>query len=134
MSEFMLEILTPEKEFFSGKAESVTCTLADGEMTVLRGHHPMLAALEIGKIKLRTGGKQKTAFSAEGFIEVRPDEVLIFTQLCEWPEDIDENRAEQERQRAEEELRQKQSLIEYKQTKLMLSRAMARLQVKKFGE
>ena len=96
MSEFMLEILTPEKEFFSGKAESVTCTLADGEMTVLRGHHPMLAALEIGKIKLRTGGKQKTAFSAEGFIEVRPDEVLIFTQLCEWPEDIDENRAEQE--------------------------------------
>ena len=130
MSLFKLEILTPKAQFYSGEARSVTVTLADGEMTVLAHHHPVLAALDAGYIIIRTEEGERRAFSSEGFIEVRPDEVLIFTQVCEWPEDIDAHRAEEERERALEELRQKQSMIEYKQTKIALSRAMARLKVK----
>ena len=133
MNSFKLEILTPQKQFFSGEAESVVFTLSDGEMCVMYGHPPLLAALEIGHIKIRMGDEYKIAFASEGFIEVRPDKVLIFTQLCEWPDEIDEHRAEEEKARALEELRQKQSLIEYNQTKIMLSRAMARLNVKKNG-
>lgn len=134
MSEFKLEILTPKMQFYSGAAESVTVTLSDGEMTVLAHHAPMLAALSAGYVRIRTSEGIRAAFSSEGFIEIRPDEVLIFTQVCEWPEDIDANRAEEEREAALEALRQKQSMIEYKQTKLALSRAMARLRVKGTGK
>ena len=130
MSKFKLEILTPKMQFFSGEVESVVFTLEDGEMCVMKNAAPMLAALEVGQIRIKTDEGVKTAYSSEGFIEVRPDEVLIFTQGCEWPEDIDANRAEEERERALEALRQKQSMIEYKQTRLALSRAMARLRVK----
>ncbi len=126
----MLEVLTPKKQFFKGEVEALTCTLPDGQLTVLKSHRPMLAALEIGVLKIKTGGSWRTAFSSEGFIEVRPDEVLVFTQNCEWPEEIDAARAEEERERELEKLRQKQSLIEYRQTQIALNRAMARLKVK----
>jgi len=99
--------------------------------TFLKNHAPILANLAIGTLKIKKDGQWRTAFAAEGLIEVRPDEVLIFAQSCEWPEDIDEARAEEERQQAMEKLRQKQSLIEYHQTQIALSRAMAKLQVKR---
>ena len=57
--------------------------------------------------------------------------MLVFTQDCEWPEEIDAVRAEEARERELEKLRQKQSLIEYHQTQIALNRAMARLRVKK---
>ena len=131
MSVFMLEILTPKRQFFKGEVEALTCTLPDGELTVLRAHRPMLAALEIGSLKIKSDGEWRNAFSSEGFIEVRPDEVLVFTQDCEWPEEIDAVRAEEARERELEKLRQKQSLIEYHQTHIALNRAMAQLRVKK---
>jgi len=128
---FKLEILTPYQQFFGDMVEAVTCTLSDGEITFLKNHAPILANLAIGTLKIKKDGQWRTAFAAEGGIEVRPDEVLIFAQSCEWPEDIDEARAEEERQQAMEKLRQKQSLIEYHQTQIALSRAMAKLQVKR---
>ena len=130
MATFKLEILTPKRQFFTDDVTSVTVTLPDGEMTVLAHHAPLLASLEVGYVKINTGDEIKTAYSAEGFIEIRPDEVLIFTQECEWPDEIDAHRAEEEKEAAEEQMRQKQSLIEYKQTRLALSKAMARLRVK----
>jgi len=131
MSEFKLEILTPKREFYSGMAEAVTVMLSDGEMTVLKNHAPMLAAIEIGSLKLKIGGEWYVVFTSEGFIEVRPDEVLIFSQACENPNEIDVGRAEEERQRAIEKLRQKQSLLEYHQTQISLTRAMTRLSISK---
>ena len=131
MSVFMLEILTPKRQFYRGEVEALTCTLPDGQLTVLKSHRPMLAALEIGSIMIKKGGEWRTAFSSEGFIEVRPDEVLVFAQDCEWPEEIDTVKAEEIRERELEKLRQKQSLSEYHQTQLARSRAVARLQVKK---
>lgn len=131
MSEFKCEVLTPKQQFFSGMVEAVTCTLADGEMTVWKDHAPLLAALEIGELRFKQNDEWQTVYAAEGFIEVRPDEVLIFTQGCARPEDIDEVRAEEEREQAMEKLRQKQSLVEYHQTQIALSRAMAMLRVKR---
>lgn len=98
---FKLEILTPKREFYSGNVEAVTFLLEDGEMTVLAEHEPMLAALKIGEMKIKTDDGWKSAFASDGFVEVRPDETLIFVQACEWPEDIDSAKAEETRQRAE---------------------------------
>lgn len=127
---FKLEILTPKREFYSGNVEAVTFLLEDGEMTVLAEHEPMLAALKIGEMKIKTDDGWKSAFASDGFVEVRPDETLIFVQACEWPEDIDSAKAEETRQRAEESMRQKLSIFEYRESQAALARAMMRLKVK----
>ena len=131
MNTFKLEVLTPKREFYSGDVEAVTIVLDDGGMTILRDHEPMLAALEIGEMRIKTEEGWRSAFASQGFVEVRPDETLIFVQACEWPEDIDEARAEETRQRAAEAMRQKLSIIEYNESQAALARAMTRLRVKK---
>lgn len=130
MNTFKLEVLTPKHEFYSGNVEAVTFRLEDGEMTVLRDHEPMLAALSIGELRIKTDEGWKTAFSSEGFVEVRPDETLIFVQSCQWPEDIDSAKAEEARLLATEAMRQKQSIFEYKESQAVLTRAMTRLRLK----
>ncbi len=127
---FKLEIITPTREFLEITAEAVSATTLDGEITVLAGHAPMVAALGIGELKCKEiGGAWRKAFHSEGFLEVRPDEVLIFAQACEWPEEIDVKRAESARERALEKLRQKQSMYEYHHTSISLARAMTRLKL-----
>lgn len=131
MSEFLLEIITPEKQFFKGNVEAVICNALEGEICVLKGHQPMVAALGVGEIRLKINGQWKNAFNSEGFMEVRPDEVVIFSQTCEWPEDIDEARAEQARLRVLENMRHEQGLREHKHNEITLARAMARLKIKR---
>ncbi len=127
--EFKLEIITPTRSMDPISAVSVTATATDGEICALAGHTPMAAALGIGSLTVRTKDETKYAFHSEGFMEVRPDEVLIFVQACEWADEIDAARAEEALQRAEERLRQKQSLYEHHHTEISLSRAMTRLRV-----
>ena len=83
MSEFLLEIIAPEKHFFKGMVEQIICQTEEGELGILKGHQTMVAALEIGEIKIKTDGEWKSAFISEGFMEVRNDEVIIFSQCCE---------------------------------------------------
>ena len=127
---FKLEVLTPRREFFSGEVEAVTFLLEDGEMTVLSEHEPMLAALKFGEMKIKTADGWRSAFSSDGFVEVRPDETLIFVQACEWPEDIDSAKAEETRRLAEEAMRQKLSIFEYKESQAAIARSMMRLRIK----
>ena len=131
MSSFKLEIITPTREFLSTQAEALTFNSTDGEVTVLRGHIPMVASLAVGELKIRDENGTKVAFHSEGFVEVRPDEVLVFSQACEWPDEIDISRAESARERAMEKLRQKQSFYENRHTAISLTRAMVRLKLSK---
>ena len=124
---FKLEIITPEKQFLETQAEAVTVKCPDGELTVLKGHQPMIAAISIGELKIKENGQWRSAIGSQGFMEVRPDEVIIFTQACEWPEEVDEARALRAKERALEKLRQKPSIYESKHAKVSLARAMARL-------
>ena len=128
-SPFQLDILTPERAFYSGPAEGVVVTTPDGELCVLAGHTPLVTPLEIGSIQLNIGGQWKRAFVSEGFMEVGHSSTVIFTQACEWPEEIDARRAEESRQRQQERLRQQMSIREQKSSQIALARAMARLRV-----
>lgn len=131
MNEFLLEIITPEKQFFKGLAQQVTCQTENGELGILKGHQTMVAALNVGEIKIKADGEWKYAFISEGFMEVRKDEVVIFSQCCEWPEEIDEARAEEERKQALDKIEHAQNLKEHRHNEISLARAMARLKVKK---
>ena len=95
MNKFYLEIITPEKVFFRGEAESVNIPSIGGACTIMAGHQPMVFATEPGTIRITADGETREAFMSEGFIEVRPDETIAFAQAVEWPEDIDERRAEE---------------------------------------
>lgn len=129
MNKFKLEIMTPERQFLEEDVDSLTVLLPDGQLTVLAGHMPMVAVLAIGELTIRSGDTSRMAFYSEGFMEVRPDEVIIFVQACEWPDEIDERRASEALERANEKMRQQQSLIEHKNTQIAIARAMARLRV-----
>lgn len=115
----MLEIITPEKQFLKQEVEAVSCRTAEGELGILKNHQPLAAAIEIGELRFKINGEWKSAFNSEGFIEVRPDEVLIFVQSCERPEDIDIARAEAARQRAENRLQHIGSITEQKMNKIL---------------
>jgi len=129
-NKFRLEILTPEREFYLGEAEEVIINSADGEMGILKGHHPMVAGLIPGALKILIDGKWHEAAGSEGFVEVKPDRVIIMVQTVEWPEEIEEARVLQNIKKAEERIRQKKSMLEYKLGKASLARAFARLKVK----
>ena len=128
---FNLKILTPERQFFDGEVEAVTASAPDGKVTVLADHTPFIMPVNVGTIHIKRNGVWEDAFNSEGFMEVRFEGVLIFVQACEYPDEIDTRRAEEARRRAEENLRQIQSMSEYKRSRIALARAMARLRIKK---
>jgi len=126
---FNLKILTPEREFFDGDVEAVTATAPDGKVTVLADHTPFIMPVNVGTISIKRDGVWEDSVNSEGFMEVHHEGVLIFVQACELPVEIDTHRAEEARRRAEEHMRQKQSMSEYKQSRIALARAMARLRI-----
>ena len=125
---FNLKILTPERAFFDGDVEAVTANAPDGSVMVLADHAPFIMPVSIGNIGIKQNDKWDISVNSDGFMEVHRDGVLIFVQTCEHPDEIDERRAMEAKKRAEEHLRQKQSMSEYRQSKIELARAMARLQ------
>jgi len=126
---FKLEILTPKKEFFNSEVEALTFTSTDGERTILAGHAPMISTLGIGELRIKKDGEWKTAFQSEGFVEVRPDEVLVFSQLCEWDKEIDLVHVQKIKAALEEESRSEQSIAEQSHTAISLVRTITRLKV-----
>lgn len=130
-SGFNLEIVTPERNFFSGIVEMVVLRTPEGEMGILEGHVPMVVAVDIGPIRIKQNGQWREAVLTEGFMEVKPDKTVIMTDTAEWPEEIDINRAKAAKQRAEERLQRQISQVEYMRSKAALARAIARLRAAK---
>ena len=124
---FQLEIITPEKLFFKGKTDSLIMPALDGEYGVQAGHEPIVTALEPGTVRYHTEGQWHQVIVSQGFAEVMPDYAILVTSTAERPEEIDKARAQRAKERAEEQLRQKQSVQEYHHSKAALARAMARL-------
>lgn len=131
MNDFHLEILTPERQFYDGGVEELIVETPDGQRGILRGHTPMVFSVTVGEAKLKIDGEFKICFTGEGFLEIRPDKAVLMSQVVEWPEEIDVRRAQEAKRRAEEQMRQRQSLQEYHSTMSSLARAMARLKIKR---
>ena len=131
---FHLMVLTPEREFYSGEAIYVSVQTIAGSIGVLADHVPMVSALDVGALVIQPDeNTTRTAFHSEGFIEVRPECVYILSQACEWPEEIDEKRALEAEQRAQERLRQERGgddLGTMGHSKVALMRAMTRRRIK----
>jgi F-type H+-transporting ATPase subunit epsilon len=126
---FHLEIIASDRIFYKGDCEHLVVTALDGLLGILAGHEPLVTALPTGELKYMVDGEWKYAAISEGFMEVTPEFSIILADNCELPEEIDIKRAEEAKLRAEERLRQKQSIMEYYHTQAALNRAMNRLKV-----
>ncbi|SNX52942.1 F-type H+-transporting ATPase subunit epsilon [Thermoanaerobacterium sp. RBIITD] len=131
MAKYHLEVLTPHRKFYDGDVEEIIVTTSAGEVGVQRGHIPMTVALGIGTLKIKNDNEWKEASISSGFMEVKPDNVIILSDAVEWPEEIDVSRAEAAKERAEERLRQKKSQHEYILARAALRRALVRINVAK---
>lgn len=126
---FHLEIIAADRVFFQGECEHLVITAIDGLLGILAGHEPLVTSLPTGELKYMVDGEWRYAAISEGFIEVMPDKAVILADSCELPEEIDIVRAQEARERAEEMLRQQQSIREYYETQAALNRAMNRLKI-----
>ena len=122
-----LEIITPEKQFFTGNVEGIVLPALDGQYGVQPGHEPIVTALEPGNVRYCVDGTWKEVVVTQGFAEIMPDYTILLVATADRLEDIDKVRAQRAKEHAEERMRQKKSIHEYYRSKATLARAMARL-------
>ncbi|MDP4180152.1 MAG: ATP synthase F1 subunit epsilon [Bacillota bacterium] len=130
-STFKLEIATPDRRFFSGDVEMVILKTPDGEMGILKDHAPSVVAVDIGPIKILQDGEWLEAVLNEGFMEITKEKTVILSDTAEWPNEIDVNRANAAKDRAEERLQRQLAQMEFARSRAALARAMTRLKVSK---
>lgn len=99
---FELVIVTPQGEAFRGDVEAVVLPGAEGEFGVLPSHERFLTPLKIGEIEIRTRDRTLVGAMADGFADVKGDQVAVLVDSCEVGDDIDVARAELARDRAEQ--------------------------------
>ncbi|OGY28296.1 MAG: ATP synthase F1 subunit epsilon [Candidatus Woykebacteria bacterium RBG_19FT_COMBO_43_10] len=128
-----VEIITPEKISYSEEADQVSLPTAEGEITVLPGHIPLVTQLLPGELTLKKGGQFILMASGGGFAEITGNKVSIATDLAQRPEEIDERFAEEARKRAEQALKERERLSEeeFAITAANLQKALAQLKIKR---
>ncbi len=102
-----LDIVTIERIVVSEDVDYVSAPGIDGIMGILPKHEPLLTALSIGELRYRKGSAEYTFAIGGGFMEVRPDKVTVLADAAESADEIDEQRAEAARKRAQELMTQK---------------------------
>ncbi|WP_230397740.1 ATP synthase F1 subunit epsilon [Novisyntrophococcus fermenticellae] len=127
---FYLKILAADKVFCQGKAYNVILPAVDGQFSILAHHADTMVAVQTGELRYHTlDGVWHTAVVGNGFAQVINNRMTVLVDFAERPEEINILRAKEARERAEEQLRQKQSIQEYYHTQASLARAMTRLRV-----
>jgi F-type H+-transporting ATPase subunit epsilon len=99
-----LEIVTPERLAYEDDVDMVLVPGIDGELGVLPNHTPLVSLLGVGELKIRKGGSEETFAIAGGFLQVRPDKVVVMAETAEIDSDIDLDRAQKARAEAEKAL------------------------------
>jgi F-type H+-transporting ATPase subunit epsilon len=99
-----LDIVTPERLVYSDEVDSVVCPGAVGELGVLPHHAPLLSTLGFGELRIRKGTEEEYFAIAGGFLQVRPDRVVVLAETADLASEIDLERAEGARQKAQQTL------------------------------
>ncbi len=130
MDTFGLKIIASDKVFYEGRCRKLTIPAPDGEMGLLPNHENMVIAITVGiaRMEAEEDHQQEIALG-QGFAEVVNNRVTLIVDTAERPEDIDVRHAQEQRERAEEQMRQKQSIQQYYHTQASLARAMNRLRL-----
>ena len=131
MDMFELEIISPDREFYKGQVYFVEMKTSEGEIGVYKNHIPMTYILVPGVIKMHADKEVKKAAIHGGFVEILKDRITVMAEIAEWPEEIDENRANEARIRAERRINGDEEGVNMHRAELALRRSLARLEAKK---
>ena len=128
---FEVQIITPERIFFTGEATMLEFNTESGEIGVYPRHIPLTTILRSGIVKIHEENGEKKAALHGGFAEILGDKVTLLAEEAEWPDEIDLERAEEAKKRAEERLKNKEESLDVLRAEMSLKRALTRINLLK---
>lgn len=130
MSDIRLDVVTAERMVYSDSVDMVVAPGFEGQLGILPHHTPLMTALLPGELRIKKGGEEVSLVISGGFLEVRPDKVVVLADTAERADEIDVERAEAARRRAQERLSQQREFgIDGTRAEASLRRSLARLRV-----
>ena len=131
LSTLTVSVVTPDGAVLEDDYEMVSCKAENGELGILPGHIPLVAPLAIDAVRLKRESHEDIVAVNGGFLEVRPDHVTILAQSAEKAVEIDVERAERAKERAEKLLESKEEDVDELRAQLAYYRALNRLDIAK---
>jgi len=127
---FRLKIIAPERIFYDDDVSMIELNTVEGEIGILPQHIPLTTIVAPGILTITKDGTTSEAALLDGFMEVEKTSVTILAEACEWPDEIDANRAEEARIRAERRIKSGADEINLTRAEIALKKALIRLNVK----
>lgn len=130
---FKLKIIAPERIFYDGDIDFLEYTTSEGDVGIYANHIPMTQIIAPGIMKIHNGGEMKEAALLSGFVEILEDKVIVLAESVEWPDEIDANRANEAKVRAERRLNGQSggSTLDMSRAEMALKRSLVRLTLTK---
>lgn len=126
-NKFVLKVITPDRVFYEAEVSMVEFNTVEGEVGIYKQHIPMTMIIAPGILTITAEDGTKEAALHAGFAEVLQDKVTILAEIIEWPAEIDLERAEGAKGRAEERIREHAPGTDMKRAEMSLRRAVARI-------
>ena len=129
MSKFYLKVISSIRIFYEGFCTCLIIPSVDGEKAIMAHHEEVIVAVDNGEMRMQKeeGGEWSYEVVGKGFCMVANNRVTVLADTVERPEEVDANRPKEALERAQERLRQKQSIQEYHMTQAAMARALTRL-------
>ncbi len=136
---FQLTVVTPQRLMLQEEAEMVEVRTSEGEIGILYDHSPLVSPLGIGLLRAKMGKQNRpVSISGGGFLEVLPDKVTVLADSAEYPEEIDVDRAQQAKEKAEKRLSGQrvadEEEINFTRARSSLMRALTRLEAAEWAK
>lgn len=127
---FEVEIITPDRVFYTGEGDMIEFTTASGQIGVYKNHIPLTTVLSPGIVTIhRQGEEDVIAAVHSGFAEILPEKVTLLAEIAEWPHEIDKSRAEAAMKRARERLANRTEEIDVMRAEFALRKALVRIDI-----
>ncbi|WP_373897952.1 F0F1 ATP synthase subunit epsilon [Haloimpatiens sp. FM7315] len=126
-----LTIITPERKLYDGEIKSINTETTEGHIGILPKHAPIIANLKPTVTVIKDNkGEVKRLFTSSGLMKVEEDNIIVLCDASEWKEEIDFNRAEKAKERAENRLKNREEGLDVNRAEIALCRALVRLKFK----
>ena len=127
---FEVEIITPDRIFYKGQATMIEFTTANGEIGVYKNHIPLTTVLAPGIVTITEEDGKKEAAVHAGFAEILPEKVTLLAEIAEWPDEIDVQRAQAAKERAEKRIQSHTDEVDLKRAEFALRKSLVRIDIK----
>lgn len=121
-----LEIVSPERRVYDDEVDMVIVPGRNGQLGILPHHTPLISSLGVGELRIKKAGAEQSLLISGGFVEVRPDKVVVMADFAEHSDEIDEARAVEARKRAQQELETTKDPVDLARVRAALQTALMR--------